>query len=107
MQACVVDVRMAVGGDVEQVVSLWAYAAGPTRIAGDAGAVIRLLARDPEALLVAEARGRIVGTLVVGWDGWRCHLYRMAVEPDRRRTGIASALLDAAVERAQTLGAVR
>jgi ribosomal protein S18 acetylase RimI-like enzyme len=51
--------------------------------------------------------GRLVGSLIVGWDGWRCHLYRLAVEPSVRRRGVATALLAAAGDRARQLGAVR
>ena len=35
----------------------------------------------------------IVGSVIAGWDGWRCHLYRLAVAPARRREGIGRALL--------------
>ena len=51
--------------------------------------------------------GRIVGTLVAGWDGWRCHLYRLAVAPEQRRRGVGRLLVRAAEERFTALGARR
>lgn len=42
-----------------------------------------------------------------GWDGWRCHLYRLAVEPTARRTGIARELALAALDRGARLVAAR
>ncbi|HSX67116.1 hypothetical protein [Nocardioides sp.] len=41
--------------------------------------VMRLIEHDPAAVLVAVHEGRIVGTSVSGWDGWRAKLYRLAV----------------------------
>jgi ribosomal protein S18 acetylase RimI-like enzyme len=49
----------------------------------------------------------IVGSLIAGFDGWRCHLYRFAVRPDRRRRGIGAALLDAAEARFRAFGGRR
>lgn len=100
-------IRAATVDDVDAVVDLWNRAAGPTRHAGQAAETTVLLRRDPDALLVAETDARIVGTLIVGWDGWRCHLYRLAVEPGLRRSGIARALVDTARTRAEALGAAR
>ena len=102
-----VTTRHAVVADESAVLDLWWRAGGPTRSTPSTTSVRRLIERDPEALLIAEVEGRLAGTLVVGWDGWRCHLYRLAVEPDLRRCGIASHLLDAAVARAAGLGAGR
>ncbi|MBS2539095.1 GNAT family N-acetyltransferase, partial [Catenulispora sp. NF23] len=68
-----------------------------------------LLARDPEALLLAvdPATAELVGTVIAGWDGWRCHLYRLAVHPDRRRAGIGRLLVDTAEARFRAVGGAR
>jgi ribosomal protein S18 acetylase RimI-like enzyme len=101
------SVRVATVEDVPAVVELWSRAAGPTRHGGQHVEALRLIERDPDALLVAAIDDRIVGTLIVGWDGWRCHLYRMAVEPDIRRSGIARLLVERARDRAAARGAMR
>ena len=59
----------------------------------DTTVVERLLAADPEALLVVERDGRVLGALIAAWDGWRGHLYRLAVLPEERRRGIGLALV--------------
>ncbi|MCW2988554.1 MAG: family acetyltransferase [Solirubrobacterales bacterium] len=52
-----------------------------------------LLAADsPAALLIAERKNEIVGALIVGWDGWRGNMYRLAVRDGHRREGIGLAL---------------
>ena len=56
---------------------------------------------------VAEDDGRIVGTLVAAWDGWRGNMYRLAVLPELRRNGIGRALVDAGHEHLRDLGARR
>ena len=56
---------------------------------------------------MAADEGVLVGSVIAGWDGWRAHLYRLAVRPDRRRQGIGVALLAAAEERLRALGARR
>ena len=63
--------------------------------------------RDPAALLLAEDGAQLVGSVIAGWDGWRGHLYRLAVHPDRRRAGVGRTLLNAAEARLAALGAQR
>jgi ribosomal protein S18 acetylase RimI-like enzyme len=99
-------IRVATTDDLPQVVNLWDRFGGPTRNLPRIDDAMRLLERDPEALVVAVEDGRVVGTLIVGWDGWRCHLYRLAVGGEHRRQGIAQALVAAARARAEALGAV-
>lgn len=103
-----VSLDIATPGDVPELLALWSVAAENDSRPGDtAQAVLTLLDRDPGACLIARHGDRIVGTLVAGWDGWRAHLYRLAVHPAMRRQGIAQALLDAGAARLRSLGATR
>ena len=88
------------------MLAFWRESAEPTST-DSAGALASLIDRDPGALIVAEAEERIVGTVIAGWDGWRGSIYRLAVGPDRRRSGLGRALLHAAEERLAGLGATR
>ncbi|MBB5869153.1 ribosomal protein S18 acetylase RimI-like enzyme [Allocatelliglobosispora scoriae] len=102
-----VELRRAVPADIEPLLAFWVIAAEGTDRVDSADAVRQLLARDPDALLLAVDGTEIVGSLIAGWDGWRCHLYRFAVHPQRRRRGIGRALIDAAEARFAELGGHR
>lgn len=102
------EIRAASRDEVEQILQLWQVAGeNVDRPVDRREAVERLLDRDPESLLVAVEGAQLVGTVIAGWDGWRAHLYRLAVVPEHRRRGIARSLLDAAAERLIALGASR
>ena len=47
---------------------------------------------------MAEADGAILGVILAGHDGRRGYLYHTAVSPDHRHEGIATRLLDAAMD---------
>ena len=52
--------------DFRAVLALWQAAAEPTST-DSAETLTGLLRRDPGALIVAEADGRIVGSVIAGW----------------------------------------
>lgn len=100
-------IRAATPDDLDTVLAFWKTAAEGTSISDDRAGVERLVERDAEALILAERDGELVGTVIAGFDGWRCHLYRLAVRPDHRRRGVGTALLAAAEERFVRLGGRR
>ncbi|SEL91654.1 GNAT family N-acetyltransferase [Streptacidiphilus jiangxiensis] len=99
--------RTALPSDVHAVLAFWKEAAEGTSISDDVAGVTRLIERDGEALILAERDGRLVGTVIAGWDGWRASLYRLAVHPDQRRQGVSRVLLDAAHARFLAAGGRR
>jgi ribosomal protein S18 acetylase RimI-like enzyme len=90
------------------VLDLWretrsAYAKTPD----DAESLGRLIDNDPSSLLIAERDGRLVGTLVAAWDGWRGNMYRLAVAVEDRRAGVGLALVRAGEAHLRERGARR
>jgi ribosomal protein S18 acetylase RimI-like enzyme len=100
-------VRPATPDEISAVLRLWQEAEADPSATDDMDGLAGLVAHDPGALLVAEVDGRIVGSLIAGWDGWRGNMYRLAVAPAQRRSGIARALVEAGEERLRDLGARR
>jgi ribosomal protein S18 acetylase RimI-like enzyme len=100
--------RAAEPHDLNAVLSFWRTAAEDAHRPADTHAALATLhLRDPDALILAVDGNDIVGTIIAGWDGWRCHLYRLAVSPARRRAGIGRLLVEAAEERFRTYGGTR
>jgi ribosomal protein S18 acetylase RimI-like enzyme len=94
-----VTIREGAAEDAPIVLRLWRDADSAPSKTDDERAIRTLLSRDPGALLIAESEGEPIGTLIVGWDGWRGGLYRLAVLPGWRRRGIARLLVTEAQDR--------
>lgn len=101
-------IRSCRRAEAPAVLGLWTAARSSHATTSDTAAdVLRLLDRDPEALLVAELEGELAGALIVGWDGWRGDLYRLAVSEGVRRRGVALALVREGERRLRAVGAPR
>ena len=100
-------IRNATERDIDAVLRLWEVAGSTPTVTDNHVGLQRLLATDRHALLVAETEESMVGSLIAAWDGWRGSFYRLAVHPERRRQGIATALLRTGEQRLRARGAVR
>jgi ribosomal protein S18 acetylase RimI-like enzyme len=102
------QIRPAQPHEVPAVLELWTRARSSAASTRDTPeALDTLLGSQHSVLLVALVQGRVRGTLIVGWDGWRGGMYRLAVAPGWRRRGIARRLVDAGHEHLAARGARR
>jgi ribosomal protein S18 acetylase RimI-like enzyme len=92
--------------DFESVVHLWQRSTPAIHLGfSDTEAeIIRKLTYHPELFLVAEAEGRIIGSVLGGYDGRRGIIYHLAVEESHRNRGAGTALMDEIEDRLQELG---
>jgi len=71
------------------------------------GEIAKKAAHDPELLLVAEAGGEIVGTVIGGYDGRRGLIYHLAVAPAFRKQGLATELMNEIEGRLRSRGCLK
>ena len=83
-------IRPVLAEELPAVLSFWKEAEVTPPSVTDSIEGLTNLMRQPAALfLVATIDGKIVGSVIGGWDGWRGNIYRLAVAPALRRKGIA------------------
>jgi ribosomal protein S18 acetylase RimI-like enzyme len=100
-------IREARRDDCPAVLDLWREAEAIPSATDSLPELQRLVDENTGLFLVAEEKGRLVGTLIGGWDGWRGNMSRLAVPPDHRRRGIARSLVEEVERRLRAKGARR
>ena len=55
--------------------------------------IAKKLQRDPDLFLVAETDGRLIGTVIGGFDGRRGMIYHLAIAQEYRGKGLGSQLM--------------
>lgn len=65
------------------------------------------LKHDPDLFLVAESDGKLVGTVIGGYDGRRGMIYHLAVDEDFRKHGIGESLIAEVERRLQDKGCLK
>jgi ribosomal protein S18 acetylase RimI-like enzyme len=102
-----ISIRLALPGEAEALLELWRSAGSSPSNTDNVEYVRAALEWSGNSVLVAEAGGRLVGSLMATWDGWRGNMYRLAVLPEHRRAGIATALVRDGERRLRDRGARR
>ena len=100
-------IREARPEDFDSIIRLWESIDRHTALPDRREYLETFHAFSPDLLLVAEAEGRIIGTVIGGWDGWRANIARLATRPQARRKGIAMALVREVEHRLLAKGARR
>lgn len=85
--------------DYEQVYRLWLTCSGMglNNLDDSEEGMERFLNRNPSTCFVAEEGQSIIGVIIVGNDGRRGYIYHTAVSPKHRHKGIATALVNKAM----------
>src|SRR5277367_5911235 len=79
--------------DIKRVLELWQQAEATPGVTDTADDLRRAITDSPAHVLVAQADGQIVGSIIGTFDGWRGNIYRLAVHRGYRRRGIARRLV--------------
>jgi len=100
-------VRRFAAADLDAVVALWNQVFGYSEPRNAPSHVIASHLAHDGLLLVAADGERIIGTLMVGYDGHRAWLYRAAVAEEARRRGVGRALVERAEAELAALGCAK
>jgi ribosomal protein S18 acetylase RimI-like enzyme len=89
------------------VLEVWSEA-GSAKSVTDTVEVLGGLVKDSgDLFLVARDGDKVIGSIIGGWDGWRGHIYRLAVLPTYRRQRVAERLNKELERRLTAKGAAR
>jgi ribosomal protein S18 acetylase RimI-like enzyme len=86
-------IRRAQPADADALLRFWTEAGASLSTTDEVPYLRRAIENPAAALLIAEADGRLVGSVLGTFDGWRGNLYRLVVHAHYRRQGIARCLV--------------
>ncbi|HEV8574824.1 MAG TPA: GNAT family N-acetyltransferase [Dehalococcoidia bacterium] len=100
-------IREARADELEGIIAFWATVDRHTGLPDRVEYLRTFHDFAADLLLVAEVDGRIAGTVLGGWDGWRAQIARLTTDPALRQKGVARALVTEIERRLYRRGARR
>jgi len=100
------NIRKMTLDDYDSIYELWMSCKGMglNNLDDSKEGIERFIKRNPDTCFVAAMDDKIVGAIMVGSDGRRGYIYHTAVNPQYRRQGIATHLVDTALQSLAQLG---
>lgn len=95
--------------DYPVVRELWS-SAGPgvhLRRSDEPEEIQKKLQRDPDLFLLAEDDGKVMGSVIGGFDGRRGLVYHLAVAEEHRNQGVGALLMEELEKRLRAKGCIR
>ncbi|HHV34350.1 MAG TPA: GNAT family N-acetyltransferase [Syntrophomonadaceae bacterium] len=106
METAGCQIERAQAADIDAMLNLWRCIPGIGISKGDTVQSLRgFMDKNPSACLILRIDGRLIGTVLGGFDGRRGYIYHLAVHPDYRGRGYGKALLDRVCRELNALGA--
>lgn len=82
--------------DLSQVIDLWVKTGLVVAQNDPAKDIARKLNVDPDLFLLGISHNRVIGTVMVGYEGHRGWINYLAVDPQQQRCGVGQMLMSAA-----------
>lgn len=98
------NIRPYESSDEKQVIALWRRCRLLRPWNDPKKDIARKLAVQPELFLVGVSEGRLVATVMAGYEGHRGWINYLAVAPEHQRFGLGRAMMDEAERRLCELG---
>ena len=99
--------RRCLEEDIESVLELWRVADATVSVTDTSHDLWLTINFGRSSVILAQSGGRIIGSIIGTFDGWRGNIYRLAVHPEYRRKGIARRLVSEAETWLRDQGAKR
>jgi ribosomal protein S18 acetylase RimI-like enzyme len=95
--------------DYAKVIELWQNAGAGIHVrrSDERDEIAKKIQRDPELFLVAELEGKVIGSVLGGFDGRRGMVYHLAVDVSYRNNGLGEALMNELEKRMAQKGCLR
>ncbi|MFA9376006.1 MAG: GNAT family N-acetyltransferase [Lachnotalea sp.] len=99
------QIRKMLINDYDDVYELWMSCVGMglNNLDDSKEGINQFLNKNPDTCFVALDKGKIIGVIMVGNDGRRGYIYHTAVNPEYRKQGIGSQLVDVSLQELKTL----
>ena len=105
----IMNIRIMTINDYEKVYSLWLSCKGMglNNIDDSKEGIKQFLERNPDTCFVAEEHSEIIGVIIAGNDGRRGYIYHTAVSSLYCHKGIATKMVNTALEALSKIGIIK